>query len=51
MGSSKSVKEFEVDILFGDSCSRQNDCGASDVNSQMQITGRIQGVSYVSERF
>ena len=39
MSSSKRVKEFEVDILFGDSCSSQDDFVVSDVNSRMQITG------------
>ena len=47
MGSSKSVKEFEVDILFWDSCSRQDDFVASDVNSQMQITGHICARAFV----
>ena len=47
MGSSKSVKEFEVDILFGDSCSSQDDCVVSDVNSRMQITGRMCARAFV----
>jgi hypothetical protein len=47
MGSSKNVKEFEVDILFGDSCSSQDDCVVSDVNSRMQITGRMCARAFV----
>ena len=47
MGSSKSVKEFEVDILFGDSCSSQDACIVSDVNSRMQITGRMCARAFV----
>jgi hypothetical protein len=45
--SSKNVKKFEVDILFGDSCSSQDDCVVSDVNSRMQITGRMCALAFV----
>merc|ERR1712029_108271 len=44
---SKSVKEFDVDILFGDSCSSLEDCVISDVNSRMQITGRMCARAFV----
>ena len=44
---SKSVKEFDVDILFGDSCSSLEDYVISDVNSRMQITGRMCARAFV----
>ena len=47
MGSSKNIKKFVVDILFGDSCSSQEDCVVSDVNSRMQITGRMCARAFV----
>ena len=36
-----------MDILFGDSCSSQDDCVVSDVNSRMQITGRMCARAFV----
>jgi len=43
----KSVKEFDVDILFGESCSNIDDCIVSDVNSRMHITGRMCARAFV----
>merc|ERR1719273_1108258 len=45
--NSKSVKEFDVDILFGDSCSNLEECIVSEVNSRMQITGRMCARAFV----
>lgn len=43
----KRVKEFDVDILFGESCSNLDDCIVSDVNSRMHITGRMCARAFV----
>jgi len=43
----KSLKEFDVDILFGESGSNLDDCIVSDINSRMHITGKMCARAFV----
>ena len=48
-GGCKNLKEFDVDILFGESCSTLDDCVVADVMSRMQITGRMCARAFVHQ--
>jgi len=45
----KSIKDFEVDILFADSCSSLDDCVISEVKAKMQIMGRMCARAFVHQ--
>ena len=44
----RSVKDFEVDILFGPECSQLQDTVVSEVSAKMRIMGRMSARAFVS---